>query len=105
MAGTSWSARQDNNRHPVNERTMHSEINSTANSTDGLRQQMAEGLLYPHSRLNANMGKTLEPAAIVYCKDARIWVGFDATIHNPALEQLDWPCCLAAETEEGTLRP
>ena len=59
-------ARQNNNLHPVSERTMPSEINSTANATDGLRQQVAEGLLYAHSRLNANTGKTLETAAFAY---------------------------------------
>jgi hypothetical protein len=31
-----------------------------------LRQQVAEGLLYAHSRLNANTGKTLEAASFLY---------------------------------------
>lgn len=31
-----------------------------------LRQQIAEGLLYTHSRLNANTGKTLEASAFLY---------------------------------------
>jgi hypothetical protein len=34
--------------------------------TTDLRQAVAEGLLYTHSRLNANTGKTLEAAAFLY---------------------------------------
>jgi hypothetical protein len=37
-----------------------------ATSQRDLRQEMAEGLLYTHSRLNANTSKTLETAAFVY---------------------------------------
>ena len=33
---------------------------------DELRQQIAEGLLYTHSRLNANTSKTLEATAFLY---------------------------------------
>ena len=39
--------------------------NGTANTAD-LRHQIADGLLYTHSRLNANQRKTLEAASFLY---------------------------------------
>ena len=38
----------------------------TWNCSYGLRQEVAEGLLYTHSRLNANTSKTLEAASFLY---------------------------------------
>lgn len=43
----------------------NSERNGTVN-TDDLRHQITEGLLYTHSRLNANQRKTLEAASFLY---------------------------------------
>src|SRR5438128_2720332 len=42
-----------------------SERNKTVNNAD-LRQAVSEGLLYTHSRLNANQRKTLEAASFLY---------------------------------------
>ena len=44
---------------PINQRHTNSQI-------DNFRQQIADGLLYAHSRLNANTGKTLEAASFLY---------------------------------------
>lgn len=41
------------------------ESTQTANSTD-LRQAISDGLLYTHSRLNANQRKTLESSSFLY---------------------------------------
>lgn len=43
-----------------------SEHNKTVNQVD-LRQQIAEGLLYIQTRLNANQRKTLVAAAFLHC--------------------------------------
>jgi hypothetical protein len=40
--------------------------NDTLNFAHDLRQEAAEGLLYTHSRLNANTSKTLEVASFLY---------------------------------------
>lgn len=40
--------------------------NSTSNLLSSLRKSLADGLLYTHSRLNANQRKTLEAASFLY---------------------------------------
>ena len=40
--------------------------NDTPSRIDNFRRQVADGLLYAHSRLNANTGKTLEAASFLY---------------------------------------
>ena len=39
---------------------------NTLDRIDDIRRKIAEGLLYTHSRLNANTGKTLEAASFLY---------------------------------------
>ena len=50
---------------------LHTNTNATDlqgdhNSLASLRRQIADGLLYTHSRLNANQRKTLEAASFLY---------------------------------------
>jgi hypothetical protein len=40
-------------------------LKDTGNGQPDLRQAVSEGLLYAHSRLNANTAKTLEAASIL----------------------------------------
>ncbi len=42
------------------------ELNGNANGSRDFRQSVAEGLLYTHSRLNANTRKTLDAASFLY---------------------------------------
>jgi hypothetical protein len=46
--------------------TQPEERHNAANGSRDLRQEVAEGLLYAHSRLNANTSKTLETASFAY---------------------------------------
>ena len=39
---------------------------NTLSKLNDIRQEVAEGLLYAHSRLNTNTGKTLEAASFLY---------------------------------------
>lgn len=44
----------------------HNDRRYSVNHTQNLRQAVAQGLLYTHSRLNANTSKTLEATAFLY---------------------------------------
>ena len=65
-----------------------------------LRQEVAEGLLYAHSRLNANTGKTLEAASFLY---ALVELLSDSVEVCPAFDDLFFPILRRVLLEDGEI--